>query len=224
MGAETEGVMRARKRGCTSNIIHRFLRWLNYTVILASIITIICMLALRLVPTAWGWGFLSFSFLSITSAIVGLIATSSRGTCHSVNMFLLITSTCVQCSVFLLLITRPSAVLDKFKSNRSDYDGRILLKVDAALLLWIFCVQVVVLAMSCIMHYCEPVDYYEDLEGNPRATRRGSRRLSRVQEESIADAQAEAAKTAASEASRLHKEMKEKYSQKKEEAYDNVEI
>ncbi|MCO5561727.1 hypothetical protein L7F22_015350 [Adiantum nelumboides] len=224
MGADsTEGAMRVQKRGCKSNIIRRLLRCLNYTVILASIITIICMLALRIVPTAWGWGFLSFSFLSIISAVVGCIATSSRGTCHSVNMFLLITSLCIQCSVFLLLMTRPSAVLDRFQSNRSEYDGKTLLKVDAALLLWVFCVQIVVLAMSCIMHYCELVDYYEDLEGNPRTSHHGSRRLSRVQEESIADAQAEAAKPA-SEASRLHKEMKENYSQKKEEPYDNVEI
>lgn len=234
MGAGNEGSVRTR-RGRASNIVHKLLRWLNYTVIAASTIAIICMLALRIVPTAWGWGFLAFSFLSIASAIIGCISTSPisarGGMCYTFHMILLITSICIQGAVFLLLITRPDAVLDKLRSNRSEYDGKIVLKVDAALLLWVFCVQLVVLAMACIVHYCEPVDYYVDLEGDSHnTTRRSSRRFSRVQEESIADAQAEAANSAKkdskseSEAAWLHRQMKEKYSQKKEETFDNVEI
>lgn len=225
--------MRAR-RGRAYNIVHKLLKWLNYTVIAASAITIVCMLALRIVPTAWGWGFLTFSFLSIASAIVGCISTSSvsarGGMCYTLHIFIVIASICIQGTAFLLLITRPDAVLDKLRSNRSEYDGKIVLKVDAAVLLWVFCVQLVVLAMACILHHCEPTDYYVDLEGEVRMARRRSRRLSRVQEESIADAQAEAVLNAKkdnkseSESSRLHREMKEKYSQKKEDASDNVNI
>eukprot|EP00250_Pteridium_aquilinum_P028567 c3737_g1_i1 orf=228-926(-) len=232
MGADNQGAMCA-VRGKASNIVYKLHRWLNYTVIAASTIAIICMLILRVVPTGWGWGFMSFLFLTIASSIVGCISVSSMargGMCYPLHMFLLIPSICIQGAVFLLLITRPDSVLHKLQSNRSEYDGKVLLKVDAALLLWVFCVQFVVLAMACIVHYCEPVNYYEDLESDVRTPHRGSRKLSRVQEESIADVQAEVAhdttkdSKSESEASRLHKEMKEKYSQKKEESFDNVEI
>ncbi|KAH7293208.1 hypothetical protein KP509_28G015700 [Ceratopteris richardii] len=209
-----------------SHITQRILRWLNYSVIGASFISITCMLILRLVPTAWGWGFLCFSFLTIVSAIVGCI--SLKGFCYPMHMFLLITSICLEGFLFLLLITRPNSVLDKFQSKRSEYDGRVVLKVNAAVVLWIFCVQIFVMAIACVAHYCEPVDFYEDLEGNARrASLRKGRRLSRVQEESIADEEAEKEIKLATGAARLHKQMRDKYNKKKEheqEVYDNVEI
>lgn len=233
MGAENQSSMSAR-RGRASSIFHKLLRWANYTVIAASTFSIVCMLALRVVPTSWGWGFIAFALLSVATALVGCISMSLPArdgrACFTLHMFLLITSMCIQGAVFLLLITRPDGVLNKLQSNRSEYDGKMVLKVDSALLLWVFCVQLVVLAIACIVHHCEPVDYYVDLEAHSGTGQRSGRRLSRVQEESIADAQAEATYLARkeskpeTEAARLHREMKERYRQKKEETFDNVEI
>lgn len=214
----------ASPRRGAAGLVQKFLRWLNYIVLVASIASIVCMLALRLFPTAWGWGFLAFSLLSAFSAVVGCIS-SRQSACYSLHMFLLIASTSIQGAVFLLFLTKPDAVLERLDSNRSEYDGRTLLRVDAVVLIGMFCIQLVVMALACMIHYCEPTDYYEDLEG--KTLSRG-KNLARVQEETCEEAETEGEGMVKeeSEVARLHKAMKEKYSQKKskEEAFDNVEI
>eukprot|EP00249_Psilotum_nudum_P001414 c13885_g1_i2 orf=213-863(+) len=183
-------------KGSVAHYVKILFRWLNYVVIGGSVGSIACMLLLRLVPTPWGWGFVIFSCLSFFSGFVGCISANHKG-CYSLHMFLIITSATVQGIVFLTLFSKSGMVLDHLESSRSDFDAKILLKLNAILLLGVFCTQLAVLVLACVVHHCEPMDYY-DLEW--KDLRKG-RNLARVQEEVIAGDKREE-----SEVSRLNKQ------------------
>ena len=139
----------------TSSFLHRVLRWLSYSVLASSALAIIVILALRLVPTSLGWTFMAFSFMALASSILGCTNSWSSWTCcYGLYTFLLIACAAVQGSVFLLLVSRPASVLSHLGTQRSFSDARLLLKVEAATLLWTCSVDVLILSLSCLMHRC----------------------------------------------------------------------
>ena len=73
----------------TRMFLLKILRWLNYVVLACSVLAIIFMLALRLVPTPWGWCFIAFSCFAISCSIVGCINSTALSSFSSSSPWML---------------------------------------------------------------------------------------------------------------------------------------
>lgn len=95
------------------------------------------------------------------------------------------------------------------KSPRDMKEAKLLVRLECGILMAMFVMQLGVLILTCIIHSCW-VREYEGLEAEREAaTRKRSRRIARVQEESMANA----AKIAEVKAKEFDEKMKNKYGQ-----------
>lgn len=90
------------------------------------------------------------------------------------------------------------------KSPRDIKEAKVLVRLECGILMVMLVMQLMVLAVSCTVHHCW-VKEYEGLEAEREATaKKRSRRLARVQEESMA-------RTAEIKAKELDEKTKSKY-------------
>ncbi|EEF46281.1 conserved hypothetical protein [Ricinus communis] len=95
------------------------------------------------------------------------------------------------------------------KSPIDPKEAKLLVRLECGILMAMLIMQVVVLALSCTVHSCW-VREYEELEAEREATaKKRSRKIARVQEESMANA----AKIAEIKANEFDDKMKSKYGQ-----------
>lgn len=95
------------------------------------------------------------------------------------------------------------------KSPRDPKEAKLLVRVECGALMAMFILQVMALALSCAVHSCWIRDY-EGLEAEREAAdEKRSRRIARVQEESMANA----AKIAEIKAKEFDEKIKSKYGQ-----------
>lgn len=73
-------------------------------------------------------------------------------------------------------------------TSGTEAEVRILMKANAALLLVMFCAEMLVLILACSLQCCAPEREYEGLDVEKR--KGWGRKLAQVQEESIANATA----------------------------------
>lgn len=95
------------------------------------------------------------------------------------------------------------------KSPRDPKEAKLLVRLECGVLMAMLMMQMVVLVLSCVVQSCW-VREYEGLEAEREAmTKKRSRRIAKVQEESIENA----AKIAEVKAKDLDEKMKNKYGQ-----------
>lgn len=88
----------------------------------------------------------------------------------------------------LALFTKEKASLTLLKSPRDPKEAKLLVRVECGALMAMCMLQMVVLVLSCAVHSCLVKDY-EGLEAEKEASaKKRSRRVARVQEESMANA------------------------------------
>ncbi|EFJ35616.1 hypothetical protein SELMODRAFT_405133 [Selaginella moellendorffii] len=181
--------------------LRKFLRFLNYFVMIGAIVSVAAIVAIRLSPTWAGWGFILVAALTFLSGLLGCFPFDS---CFSYHFLALGLSMGGLGSGSLALFIKQELVEQHLKSKRSVDNTRILMRVDAILFMIMLCVQMMVLVLAFIVHHCSYENFYEDLESK-NAHR--AQELAKVQEE----AEARSAKANDSHAAELNRKMREKY-------------
>nr|DAD44260.1 TPA_asm: hypothetical protein HUJ06_002490 [Nelumbo nucifera] len=159
-------------------------------------------------PSSLGWALLVVSCLSLLSSLVGFYSQLTRF-CFITHISLLLASSIGQVLGILALFTQENSSLQLLSSPRDPKEARFLVRVECGTLMAMLLTDLGVLVLACAVHSCW-VKEYEGLETEREATaRKRSRRMARVQEESMANA----AKIAEVRAKESDEKMKNKYGQ-----------
>ncbi|KAG9458460.1 hypothetical protein H6P81_002968 [Aristolochia fimbriata] len=200
--------MASSKLRSSSGFPNLLLASLNFLLFLLSSASLVPIFLLRIPPTAFGWALFTTSALSLLSSLVGFYSQLTH-CCFVTHAILLAGSLIGQGLGFLVLFWREGESLRAVDSYRSSEQARLLIKTQCGGLLSMFLLQLVVLVLVCVVRSCW-VKEYEELEWEKaESARKRSRRMARVQEESMANA----AKISEVRAKELDEKMKSKYGQ-----------
>jgi len=156
--------------------------------ITGSCASIAVIVLVRRSPTPWGWAFIAASAISVLSGVTGLSSHINRP-CFALHVFFLLLSVAGQGLGFLMLFSRVDQTERRLKpTTGNEAETRILMKGNAALLLVMFCVEMLVLVLACSLQCCAAEGAYHGLDVEKR--RGWGRKLAQVQEESLANATA----------------------------------
>ncbi|KAK5824809.1 hypothetical protein E1A91_A06G082800v1 [Gossypium mustelinum] len=181
---------------------------LNFILFILSAASLAPIILLKMPPTSLGVAFLMVSSISLLSSFLGFYSQLTHF-CFITHISLLIASLIGQVLSVLSLFTREKASLSMLKSPRDIKEAKVLVRLECGILMAMLVMQLMVLAVSCTVHHCW-VKEYEGLEAEREATaKKRSRRLARVQEESMANA----ARIAEIKAKELDEKTKSKYRQ-----------
>ncbi|GMY36443.1 putative membrane lipoprotein [Fagus crenata] len=181
---------------------------LNFTLFILSSTSLAPIILLRMPPTSMGMAFLMVSCVSMLSSFVGFYSQLTHF-CFITHMLLLLGSVIGQLLSILALFTKEQSSLSLLKSTRDPKEAKLLVRLECGVLMAMFLMQLVVLVLSCAVHSCW-LREYEGLEAEREAmARKRSRRIAKVQEESMANA----AKISDVKAKELDEKMKSKYGQ-----------
>lgn len=181
---------------------------LNFFLFILSVSSFVPIILLKMPPTSLGLAFLLVSSMSVLSSFIGFYS-QLKHCCFMTHLTLLISTLVGQVVGVLALFTRERASLSMFKSPRDPKEAKLLLRLECGVLMAMLIFQLLVLALSCVVHICW-VREYEGLEMEREATaKKRSRRIARVQEESMANAE----KIAEVKAKEFDEKMKSKYGQ-----------
>ncbi|XP_012077045.1 uncharacterized protein LOC105637961 [Jatropha curcas] len=179
---------------------------LNFTLFILASASVAPIILLKMPPTSLGFAFLMVSCISLLSSFVGFYSQLTH-LCFITHISLLFASLIGQILSILALFTRERSSLLMLKSPRDPKEAKLLVRLECGVLMAMLIMQMVVLALTCAVHNCWVRDY-ADLEAEREATaKKRSRRIARVQEESLANA----AKIAEIKAKEFDDKMKSKY-------------
>ncbi|XP_052182273.1 uncharacterized protein LOC127794967 [Diospyros lotus] len=181
---------------------------LNFFLFILSAASLLPTIILKMPPTSLGWALLMVSCISLLSSFVGFFSQLTH-LCFITHVSFLLASSIGQLLGILALFTKEKSSLSMLKSPRDPREAKLLVRLECGILMAMFVVQVGVLILTCAVHSCW-VREYEGLEAEREATaRKRSRRMAKVQEESMENA----AKIAEMKAKELDEKMKNKYGQ-----------
>lgn len=181
---------------------------LNFVLFILSASSVPPVVVLRMPPTSMGMAFLTVSCVSLLSSFVGFYSQLTH-VCFITHVSLVLASLIGQLLSILALFTKESSSLSLLKSTRDPKEAKLLVRLECGILMAMLLMQSVVLVLSCVIQNCW-VREYEGLEAEKEATtKKRSRKIARVQEESMANA----AKIAEIKATELDEKMKSKYGQ-----------
>ncbi|KAK9274592.1 hypothetical protein L1049_021841 [Liquidambar formosana] len=181
---------------------------MNFILFILSASSLAPILLLKMPPTSMGLAFLMVSAISLLSSFVGFYSQLTHF-CFVTHVSLLLASSIGQLLSILALFTRENSSLLMLKSQRDTKEAKVLVRLECGILMAMFLMEMVVLVLTCVVHSCW-VREYEGIEAEREAMeRKRSRRIARVQEESMANAE----KIAEIKAKELDEKMKNKYVQ-----------
>ncbi|KAJ7955980.1 putative Membrane lipoprotein [Quillaja saponaria] len=181
---------------------------LNFTLFILSVASFAPTILLRMPPTSFGMAYILVSGISLFSSFVGFYSQLTH-LCYITHISLLLASLISQLLSILALFTKEKSSLSMFKSPRDPKEAKLLVRLECGALVAMFMMQLVVLLLSCAVHSCW-VKEYEGLEAEREATaKKRSRRIAKVQEESMANV----SKISEVKAKELDEKMKSKYGQ-----------
>ncbi|KAI8553342.1 hypothetical protein RHMOL_Rhmol05G0007900 [Rhododendron molle] len=196
--------MAASKR--RSSFPHLLLACLNFILFILSAASLAPTILIKTPPSSFGLAFLLVSSTSILSSFVGFYSLLTHF-CFVTHLTLLLASSIGQLIAILALFTKEKSSLSLLKSPRDPREAKLLVRLECGILMAIFVMQVGVLILTCAVHSCR-VREYEGLEAEREVTeKKRSRRIARVQEESMANSE----KIAEMKAMELDEKMKSKY-------------
>ncbi|XP_057416684.1 uncharacterized protein LOC130711191 [Lotus japonicus] len=160
---------------------------LNFTLFILSAASFAPTILLKMPPTSLGMAFLMVSSISLLSSFIGFYSHLTHF-CFLTHISLTLASLTGQVLAMLALFTKEKASLTLLKSPRDPKEAKLLVRVECGALMAMCMLQMVVLVLSCAVHSCLVKDY-EGLEAEKEASaKKRSRRVARVQEESMANA------------------------------------
>ncbi|XP_039057853.1 uncharacterized protein LOC120201278 [Hibiscus syriacus] len=187
------------------NLLLSFLNFILFTLSAASVAPII---VLKWPPTSLGFAFLMVSSISLLSSFVGFYSQLTRF-CFITHVSLLVASLIGQVLGILSLFTRERSSISMLKTTVDVKEAKLLVRVECGVFMAMLVTQLLVLALTCAVHHWW-VREYEGLEAERESTaKKRSRRLQRVQEESMANA----ARIAEFKAKEFDEKMKSNYCQ-----------
>ncbi|URE47599.1 hypothetical protein MUK42_15054 [Musa troglodytarum] len=173
----------------SSSLPNLLLSSLNLLLLVLASASFAPVFLLRTSPTSSGWALFTVSSTTVLSSLLGFFSQLTR-LCFVTHVFFILASSVGQALSFLALFLRPEPSLQLLGSDRSRKEQRVLMKVEEALLLGMFLVQSLVLVSACAVQRWW-LRQYEEVEAEREASaRKRNRRMARVQEEAIANAEA----------------------------------
>ncbi|XP_019463002.1 PREDICTED: uncharacterized protein LOC109361930 [Lupinus angustifolius] len=159
-------------------------------------------------PTSFGVAFLTVSIISLISSFVGFYSQLTQ-CCFLTHISLILASLIGQVLSILALFTKEKTSLSMLKSPRDPKEAKLLVRLECGAFMGMCMLQLMVLTLSCAVHSCW-VKEYEDLEAQREVTaKKRSRRIARVQEESMANVN----KNAEIKSKEFDEKVKSKYGQ-----------
>ncbi|XP_015931537.1 uncharacterized protein LOC107457876 [Arachis duranensis] len=159
---------------------------LNLSLFVISAASFAPTILLKMPPTSFGMAFFMVSGISILSSLVGFYSQLTY-LCFLTHISLVLASLVGQILTIFALFTREKASLSLLKSPRDPKEAKFLVRMECGALMAMCMLQVVVLVLSCAVHSCWVKDY-EELEAEKEAmARKRSRKMAKVQEESMAN-------------------------------------
>lgn len=181
----------------------------NFILFILSVTSLVPTILLRMPPTSMGMAFLMISGISLLSSFIGFYSQLTH-LCFITHVSLLFASLIGQILGILALFTKERSSLSLLKSPRDPKEAKLLVRLECGVLMAMLMMQMVVLMLSCVVQSCW-VREYEGLEAEREAmTKKRSRRIAKVQEESMENA----AKIAEIKAKEFDEKMKNKYGQR----------
>lgn len=110
-----------------------------------------------------GWGFIALGVVTMVSGVFGAIS-SGQGGCFGCHIFCLAFSSSGLCAGFVIILLRGHSVLADMNPKFGHFRSKQMLRVEGAICFILLCSQGVVLLLACLIHNCDFIDYYEDLE------------------------------------------------------------
>ncbi|CAL9199081.1 uncharacterized protein LOC103968518 [Musa acuminata AAA Group] len=173
----------------SSSLPNLLLSSLNLLLLVLASASFAPVFLLRTSPTSSGWALFTVSSTTVLSSVLGFFSQLTR-LCFVTHVSFILASSVGQSLSFLALFLRPEPSLRLLGSDRSGKEQRVLMKVEEALLLGMFLVQSLALVSACAVQRWW-LRQYEEVEAEREASaRKRSRRMARVQEEAIANAEA----------------------------------
>ncbi|CAL9100241.1 unnamed protein product [Musa textilis] len=173
----------------SSSLPNLLLSSLNLLLLVLASASFAPVFLLRTSPTSSGWALFTVSSTTVLSSLLGFFSQLTR-LCFVTHVSFILASSVGQALSFLALFLRPEPSLQLLGSDRSRKEQRVLMKVEEALLLGMFLVQSLVLVSACAVQRWW-LRQYEEVEAEREASaRKRNRRMARVQEEAIANAEA----------------------------------
>ncbi|XP_057968191.1 uncharacterized protein LOC131157811 [Malania oleifera] len=200
--------MASSKLRNSCSFINILLSFLNFILFLLSSASLAPTILLKMPPTSLGFAFLTVSATSVLSSLVGLCSHLGHF-CFVTHVSLLLASSLGQLLTVVALLSRETSALSMLKSPRDPREAKLLVRLECGIFMAMLMVQVGALVLTCAVHSCW-VREYEGLEAEKeKSERQRSRRMARVQEESMANA----GKVAEVKAKEFDEKMKSKYGQ-----------
>ncbi|KAL8119900.1 uncharacterized protein LOC141724535 [Apium graveolens] len=160
---------------------------LNFILFVLSTTSLVPTVALKMPPSSLGLAFLMVSSISLLSSFVGFYSHLAHF-CFLTHVSLLLASSIGQLLGILALFTKERSSISMLKSDRGPKEAKLLVRLECGIFMATFVMQLAVVVITCAVHSCW-VREYEDIEAEKEAlARKRSRRIARVQEESIANA------------------------------------
>ncbi|CAL0325502.1 unnamed protein product [Lupinus luteus] len=181
---------------------------LNFSLFTISAASLVPTILLKMPPTSFGFAFLTVSIISLVSSFVGFYSQLTH-CCFLTHISLILASLIGQVLSILALFTKEKTSLSMLKSPRDPKEAKLLVRLECGAFMAMCMLQLMVLTLSCAVHSCW-VKEYEDLEVQREATaKKRSRRIARVQEESMANVN----KNAEIKSKEFDEKVKSKYGQ-----------
>lgn len=160
---------------------------LNFSLFLLSLTSLAPTILLKTPPTSLGYAFLMVSSISLLSSFIGFYSNLTHF-CFITHISLLLASSIAQLLAVLALFTKEKSALSALKSPRDPREAKVLVRLECGVFMAMLLMQCGVLLVTCGVHSCW-VREFEGIEAEREATeRKRSRRMARVQEESMANA------------------------------------
>eukprot|EP00270_Netrium_digitus_P004515 TRINITY_DN15676_c0_g1_i1.p1 TRINITY_DN15676_c0_g1~~TRINITY_DN15676_c0_g1_i1.p1 ORF type:complete len:211 (+),score=2.45 TRINITY_DN15676_c0_g1_i1:74-706(+) len=199
-------------KGHVAHISTTFLRFLNLIIVAGGLGLIVIIFVLEGSPSfPAGWGFVTLGLLTAISGLFGAVSSGQLG-CFGCHLFCLLVSAIGLCGSFIIIFLRLNTVLGNMHPKHSVVTSKQLLRIEGAVCFVLFCSQLVVLLLACLIQSCGFIEFYEDLDANKSA-----KEIAKMHQED----ELKRAKLEGSTAHRLAEKMKKKYGQwARESDYD----
>ncbi|KAK2645234.1 hypothetical protein Ddye_020429 [Dipteronia dyeriana] len=181
---------------------------LNFTLFILSAASLAPIILLKTPPTSFGLAFLMVSCISLLSSFVGFYSQLTHF-CFITHVSLLLASLIGQLLSILALFTKEKSSLSMLKSPQDPKEAKVLVRLECGILMAMLLIQLMVLVLSCVIFSCWLKEYEEIETEKETSEKKRSRRITRVQEESMANA----VKIQEIKAKELDEKMKSKYGQ-----------
>ncbi|WCJ42796.1 hypothetical protein M5689_023582 [Euphorbia peplus] len=182
---------------------------LNFILFLLSAASLAPIILLKTPPTSLALAFLTVSSISLLASFVGFYSQLTHF-CFITHISLSFASLIGQVLTILTLFTREKTSLSMLKSPRDPKEAKLLVRLECGILMAMLIMQILGLVLCCSVHSCWVREYEGvEIEKEERAQKLRSRRMARVQEESMVNVNV----AAEIKAKELDEKMKSKYGQ-----------